>query len=148
MSAEKPGSGLDDWLREDWRELGFYYIDEEAPPRIRVSGARAGLQAFASLLRAYARNAANVQKSEHDHVGPYGLKLMTWSEAGIDGNELRGTLADIDRLGEMVESWLVAVAPGDEADLGRAWCPSAAYGLVVALQEDGFDPGIQDPQLR
>ncbi|MDJ0975487.1 MAG: hypothetical protein QNJ98_13570 [Planctomycetota bacterium] len=144
----KPSDGLDAWLREDWRELGFYYINEDAPPRIRVSGSRAGLEGLATLLREYARNPVNATMSEHDHLGPYGLKLMTWSEAGIDANEIRGTLADVERLGELVGSWLAAAAPGDEEDLGRAWCPSAAYGLVISLQEDGFDPGIQDPQLQ
>ena len=94
-----PSDALYEVLRQEWRELGFFYdVDDQA--RVwKLVGCRAGLLRFRDLLRSYAADPRNELKSEHWHYGPYGyLEVMTWPEARFDDHAIRGSLADIARL--------------------------------------------------
>jgi hypothetical protein len=77
--------------RREWRELGyFYFLDDEAK-EWRLTGSKEGLMGFAASLEAYAFDPTFTGKSEHEHFGPHMyLKVMTWPEAGIDGQSIHG----------------------------------------------------------
>ena len=97
---------LKERTRQQWRKLGFFYTKDEHPrPAWRLVGSLAGLAAFHAILTTYVAHPSNAPLSEHEHYGPYTyLKVMTWSEAGIDADSIHGTLADLTRLADRVRA--------------------------------------------
>jgi hypothetical protein len=87
----------------------------------------------------------NALESEHEHYGPYMyLKVMTWPEAGFDHNAIRGSLTDIARLAELVESKLASAQPGSAVRIHHEFAPDSPNALVLDVREDGFDPATAD----
>jgi hypothetical protein len=85
--------------RQEWRELGFFYDRDDTARCWRVVRSKKGLSRFADVLHGYAADAHNEALSEHAQIGPYMyLKVMTWSEAGVDRDSVHGTLDDLRRL--------------------------------------------------
>jgi hypothetical protein len=125
-------------IRDDWRNLGFFYNRDDQDKTWTLTGSRAGLLRFRDALLAYVANPRNALKSEHEHYGPYSyLEVMTWPEAGFDDHTIRGPLADLARLAGLIEDKIAAarpgsavrireefdheVAPGDKRNKGRIW---------------------------
>lgn len=134
--------------REEWQDLGFFYDVDDSIKSWRLMGSKSGLAGFASTLRAYCANPRNATLSEHDHYGPYMyLKVMTWRDAGIDRNSVHGTLDDLIRLAELMDTALMHALPGDTIHLGRQYVPDAEYDLLLMIEHDDFDPAIADPGL-
>jgi hypothetical protein len=73
---------------------------------------------------------------------------MTWPEAGIDGNSIHGTLADLERLAGVIEKHLAGSVPGDVVRIREQYALNAEYAIVLTVKPDGFDPATLDPQLR
>ena len=98
--------------RKEWRALGFFYdVDDDAKAWTFI-GSRAGLLNFRDLLCAYVADPRNALQSEHQHYRPYTyLKVMTWQEAELDKVAIRGPLADLARLAELVEAKLASAQP-------------------------------------
>ncbi|MEI8227883.1 MAG: hypothetical protein WCH77_06425 [Planctomycetota bacterium] len=143
-----PSEAVNAMTREEWRELGFFYDRDDTKKCWRLVGSKEGLARFSDLLRAYAANPRHDAKSEHDHFGPYMyLKVMTWPEAGIDANAIRGTLGDLLRLATLVDEWLATASPGDTENLAPRYAATCAYALEVIVKADGFDPVSEDPCL-
>jgi hypothetical protein len=137
-----------EYVRFDWRELGFYYGSDELLKERRLVGSREGLLRFAALLRRYVADPRNAVKSEHEHYGPYmSLEVMTWPEAGMDDHAIQGPLTELERLAGLVERKLDGLQPGNEVRIREEFAPSAAYALVLELRDDGFDPSSMDGTL-
>jgi hypothetical protein len=135
-------------IREGWQELGFFYHLDETAKEWIIVGSRAGLARFSALLREYAADPRNEMQSEHEHYGPYMyLEVMTWPDAGMDGHAIHGPLPDLERLARLVDERASALQPGEQARIREEYAPSAEYGLVVTLREDGFDPASLDGNL-
>jgi hypothetical protein len=143
-----PSDAVNTKTREEWRSLGFFYdVDEEAKVWTLV-GSRAGLLRFRDVLHAYVADPRSASESEHEHYGPYMyLKVMTWQEAGIDKNAIRGTLADITRLAGLVEAKLITAKPGSAVRIQDEFAADSPYALVLEVREDSFDPPTADPLL-
>jgi hypothetical protein len=134
--------------REEWRELDFHY-DRIDDARIWVlTGSRRGLLRFRDALVTYASRPGNDRQSEHDHYGPYiYLKVMTWPEAGFDGDSIRGSLEDLKRLARIIQAKVTATAMGESVRIQEEFAPDSPYALVLNVRDDDFDPASADAGL-
>lgn len=130
--------------RKEWRELGFYY--ELKDNKWVFIADKKGLLRFAELLRKYGNNPRRNKLSEHDHYGPYMyLKIMTWNTPNIDEETISGSLQDLLRLSQLVESHLSHCKPNDKFVIGADYAPNHKCELEFQIQKDGFDPAQPDP---
>ena len=132
---------------EEWRELGFYCHHDTAGREYRLIGPRAGLLRFADLLRAYVADPRNAEQSEHEHYGPWGLKVMTWHEAGLDDRAIFGPLLKLAGLADLVEGHLVNAQPGQQIRIREEFTPSAEFALVLDVRPDDYDPAISVTEI-
>jgi len=75
------------------------------------------------------------------------LKVMTWPEAGFDGNAICGPLKDLERLAAIIEAHLAKARPGSSVAIGEEFAKDSPFALVLDVREDGFDPATADPLL-
>ena len=143
-----PSDATNRATREEWRELGFFYDVDDSSKAWRLVGSRAGLLRFRDLLVEYVAKPRNTILGEHDHYGPYMyLKIMTWSDAGLDSNAIFGTVVDLARLASLTETKLKNVRPGVQVRIQEEFASRSEYGLVFDVREEGFDPASADPKL-
>ena len=135
----------DDHIKSAWRKLGFF-CELDAEKRVWVlTGSRAGLLYFPDLLMGYVADPKNATNGALEHYGPYGsLEVMTWIEPGMDGNAIRGSLVDLERLASLVETQLVTAQPGERLTIREDYASNSPYGLVLDVRADGFDPSAVD----
>jgi hypothetical protein len=135
----------DEQIKQQWRKLGFYCELDDEKKRWTLTGSRAGLLYFPDLLLGYVADPKNASDRENEHYGPYGtLQVMTWPDAGFDGNAIRGSLTALARLAELVEVKLATAEPGSPILIREEFAPSSPYGLVLDVRPDGFDPASAD----
>jgi hypothetical protein len=143
-----PSEATNRATRKEWRELGFFYDRDDQAKEWRLVGSRSGLLRFRDLLLKYAGEPRNAKQSEHEHYGPYMyLKVMTWPDAGVDQNAIRGQLADLKRLADIVDGRLKTASPGSMLRVQREYVEDTDYLLVFDVKEEGFDPASADPML-
>jgi len=148
IAAARKSARMDAVVRDEWRELGFFYESDEEAKEWRLRGSRDGLLHFASVLAAYARNPANAVLGEHEHFGPYMyLKIMTWNEPVLKGDAIGGSLDDIARLAELMRARLQDAVPGQRFSVGHDFDRSAEYSMSLQVEDGGFDPASADAQL-
>jgi hypothetical protein len=135
----------DDQIKTGWRKLGFF-CELDAEKRVWVlTGSRAGLLYFPDLLLGYVADPKNATNGALEHYGPYGsLEVMTWMEPGLDGNAIRGSLVDLERLASLVETQLATAQPGERLKIREDYAPNSLYGLILDVRADGFDPSAVD----
>jgi hypothetical protein len=143
-----PSEAVNEATRREWWDLGFFYELDKEGREWRLVGSRSGLLKFRDLLMRYVANPRNEAKSEHDHYGPYMyLKVMTWTEPGMDGNAIYGTLQDLRRLAGIIDAKLQDVRPGTELRIQEDFAEGCEYYLVLDIRDEGFDPASADPEL-
>jgi hypothetical protein len=135
----------DDHIKSAWRKLGFF-CELDAGKKVWVlTGSRAGLLYFPDLLLGYVADPKNAANGALEHYGPYGsLEVMTWMEPGLDGNAIRGSLVDLERLASLVETQLATAQPGEQLKIREDYAANSLYGLVLDVRADGFDPSSTD----
>lgn len=134
-------------IKRNWRELGFFCELDVEKQVWTLTGSRAGLLHFSDLLRGFVLDPGNATNGERKHYGPYGsLEIMTWPDAGFDGNAIRGSLPDLDRLANLVETKLAVAEPGSTIRLREEFAPDSRYALLLDVRADGFDPASADPE--
>jgi len=148
-SSEKPP--LHDLSNEDikrgWRELGFFCELDDQNRVWTLTGSRAGLLHFPDLLRGFIIDPANASAGAQQHYGPYGsLDIMTYDDAGLTGNSIRGSLTDLDRLASIVETHLAVAEPGTQIRIREEYAADSRYALVLDVRADGFDPSSTDSE--
>jgi hypothetical protein len=135
----------DEQIKQQWRKLGFYCELDDEKKRWTLTGSRAGLLYFPDLLLGYVADPQHASDRENEHYGPYGtLQVMTWPDAGFDGNAIRGSLTALARLAELVEVKLATAEPGSPILIREEFAPNSPYGLVLDVRPDGFDPASAD----
>jgi hypothetical protein len=103
--------------------------------------------AFAGLLAAYGAEPSNATLSAHEHFGPHMyLEVMTSDHPNITEHAIEGSVDDICRLAELVESALRSGHHG-RICIRDEYAPGAAYSLVLDVKAWPFDPASLDPQL-
>jgi hypothetical protein len=132
--------------RTEWRDLGFFYDRDDVSRRWKLVGSKAGLGRFSELLLKYVADPRNARVSEHEHYGPYQyLKVMTWTEAMLDGHAISGTLEDLSRLSSIIDARLASGTTGQSLRVGSEYAPNSEYDLEIQIAADGFDPAAADP---
>jgi hypothetical protein len=132
--------------RREWRELGFFYDNSESG--WRFVGSKAGLLAFASLLRKYSQNPKNAGLSEHDHLGPYMyLKLVTWTLPEITADGIAGKSDDFSRLAQLLESAVQTASLNSSFIISDQYQRNCQYPLRFEVKDDGCDPASFDAAL-
>jgi hypothetical protein len=76
------------------------------------------------------------------------LKVMTWHSAGIDQNNIHGTIADLDRLALLIDSRLDKAKEGDVVVIGDEFSRGPKWSLRFEIRGDPFDPPSEDPELN
>jgi hypothetical protein len=139
---------LNEMTRREWRELGFFYDLDKHRKEWQLVGSRSGLFRFPDFLLEYVAKPRHETLSEHDHYGPYSyLKVLTWSEPGIDGNAIYGTLADLRRLASIIQAKLQDAQPGSVLRIQNEFADGCEYCLVLDCRDEGFDPASADAEL-
>jgi hypothetical protein len=75
------------------------------------------------------------------------LKVMTWTEPGIDGNAIYGTLQDLRRLAGIIEANFRIPEPAPVLRIQEEFAAGCEYSLVLGIRDDDFDPASADPEL-
>ena len=138
---------IDQRIKDEWRELGFYYELEETNnyKEWRFYGDKKGLFNFVKLLEDYTNNSANDFLSEHDHFGPYSyLKIMTWDKPVITENYIAGTIADLKYFKNILADKLVKVQAGQNFIIDKEYGIDNSAVVKFFMMEDGFDPVSMD----
>jgi hypothetical protein len=139
---------LKEITKEEWRELGFYYEQDENERNWNLVGSRNGLLKLTEILDIYCSNPRKKQLSEHDHLGPYMyLKIVTMNECVIDENGIYGSIVDLERLSRIVREALNKAKPFDRIIIDRAYSEINKYKIVLEVREEGFDPASEDSVL-
>lgn len=134
--------------RQDWRELGFFYMSDELGQVWHLHGSRAGLRKFADRLDNYARASHVALNGGHEHLGPHCyLTLTTWLHADVDRTGIRGQACDFERMASLVRDACASIEPGQTSRVREQFATKAAYALILHAHADGFDPAGLDPQL-
>jgi hypothetical protein len=146
LSEQNPPAEMtDERIKQKWRELGFFCELDDQKKVWTLTGSRAGLLYFPDLLLGYVADPQNATDGERKNYGPYGsLEIMTWREAGLDGNAIRGSLTDLTSLAELVETKLATAEPGSPIMIREEFAPDSPYKLLLDVRADGFDPASAD----
>jgi hypothetical protein len=142
----EPRSELtEEQIKQKWRELGFFCELDDERKAWTLTGSRAGLLYFPDLLLGYVADPQNASDGAHKQYGPYGsLEVMTHPQAGFDGRAIRGTLADLTSLAELIEAKLATAEPGTPIRIRDEFAPESRYTLVLDVRADKFDAASAD----
>jgi hypothetical protein len=146
QTEEHPPAALtDEQIKHEWRKLGFYCELDDQKKVWTLTGSRAGLLYFPDLLLGYVNDPQNASDGAQKHYGPYGsLEIMTYPDAGFDGNAIRGSLDDLTRLAELVETKLASAQAGEPISIREEYAGDSRYTLRLDVRVDGFDPASAD----
>jgi len=132
-------------IKQQWRELGFFSEVDNEKRVWTLTGSRAGLLYFPDLLLGYVADPQNASDGATKRYGPYGsLEVMTWPDAGFNGNAIRGSLVALTHLAELIEVKLASAEPGSPIRIRAEFAPDSRYTLVLDVRADGFDPASAD----
>ena len=135
----------EDQIRQGWRKLGFFCEVDAAKRLWTLTGSRAGLLYFPDLLLGYVNDPQNATDGSKQHYDPYGsLQIMTYPDAGFDGHGIRGSLAALTHLAELVEQRLAIADAGEQIKIREDFAAESPFGLVLDVRADGFDPAAAD----
>ena len=135
--------------RKDWRTLGFYYDRDDSSKTWTIVGSHSAIYRFCELLRRYAMDPRHHGLSEHEHYGPYKyLEIMTWSEPRLDRHAIAGTLEDLRRLANLIQSKAGCVSDKERIRIEDEYAVSGDYALEIQLRPEPFDPALEDPECR
>jgi hypothetical protein len=149
--TREPGGGTphstmsEDQIKQGWRKLGFF-CEVDTEKRVwTLTGSRAGLLYFPDLLLGYVNDPQNANDGSKQHYGPYGsLEIMTYPEAGFDSHAIRGSLASLTHLAELVEQKLAIAEAGDQIKIREDFAEGSPFALVLDVRPDDFDPAAAD----
>jgi len=148
LITDMPSEAVNDATRKAWRDLGFFYDRDDETKEWKLVGSRSGLLRFRTLLLLYVTNPRSAENSEHDHYGPYMyLKVMTASQPGIDRGAIHGSVQDLRRLADLIETKLKNTGAGSVLRIQEEFAVNYEYSLLLDVRDEDFDPASADPEL-
>ena len=69
---------------------------------------------------------------------------MTYPDPGFDGHAIRGSLAALTHLAELVEQKLAVAEAGEQIKIRDEFAPQSPFALMLDVRADGFDPAAAD----
>ncbi len=135
----------EDHIKQGWRKLGFFCEVDTTKRTWTLTGSRAGLLYFPDLLLGYVNDPANASDGSKQNYDPYGsLEIMTYQDSGFDAHAIRGSLAALTHLAEMVEQKLAVAEAGEQIKIREDFAEGSLFTLVLDVRADGFDPAAAD----
>ena len=133
---------------EAWRALGFYHEPDQAHRVWRLVGSVSGLRTIVRMLASQADKASGETEPAALVVGPFNdLYIRIWERAGIDDESIHGSADDLRRLSKIIEQKLGGAAVGAEIAIGDEYAANLEYTLLIAVQDEEFDPASQVPAI-
>lgn len=135
----------EDQIKQGWRKLGFFCEVDTEKRAWTLTGSRSGLLYFPDVLLGYVNDPQNAPDGSKQNYDPYGsLEIMTYPEAGFDSHAIRGSLAALTHLAELVEQKLAVAEAGDQIKIRDEFASQSPFALVLDVRADGFDPAAAD----
>ena len=133
---------------EAWRALGFYHEPDQAHRVWRLVGSVSGLRTIVRMLASQADKASGDTEPAALVVGPFSdFYIRIWERAGIDDESIHGSADDLRRLSKIIEQKLGGAAVGAEIAIGDEYAANLEYTLLIAVQDEEFDPASQVPAI-
>ncbi len=133
---------------EAWRALGFYHEPDQAHRVWRLAGSVSGLRTIVRMLASQADKASGDTEPAALVVGPFSdFYIRIWERAGIDDESIHGSADDLRRLSKIIEQKLGGAAVGAEIAIGDEYAANLEYTLLIAVQDEEFDPASQVPAI-
>ena len=136
---------IDQKIKDEWRDLGFYYDNGKDNREWRFFGSKQGLQNFVILLKDYVKNPNYAGLSQETSFGPYSyLKIMTWNKPTITSDYFAGTIEDLTKLKNIIADKIL------NTDVGQSFTIDKDYGIdnqattIFYVMDDNFDPVSMD----
>ncbi len=141
-----------DWNKKcinEWRKLGFYYDwdDRISVNQLRFFGSKNGLHKLVEWLDSYTNDEDLYGISEHDHMGPYMLKIMTWDKPTITNEYIAGTTQDLKNLKNIIANKLNKYSIGQTFNVDKEYGTDNTITLKFFIMADDFDPASMDESL-
>ncbi len=145
MTASPVPPELLEITRLEWRELGFFYLRDDAGCVWRLRGGRGGLQRFGQLLSDHVDGPGGLAGREPQQLGPtLMLKIGAAASPVITAQGVWGPQSRLHQLGATVQAWVSGARPGEVMRLKASFAPDAAYELQLEMQDDAFDPALAE----
>ncbi|MDQ2753311.1 MAG: hypothetical protein M3R72_09855 [Bacteroidota bacterium] len=136
---------IDKNIKNEWRELGFYYDNGEEKDEWRFYGCKKGLQNFVRLLDEYIKKPNHAELSQEDAFGPYTyLKIMTWDKPTITSNYFAGTLENLANLKNLIADNISKTAIGQSFNIENDYGVNNSVTATFFIMPDDFDPVSMD----
>lgn len=136
---------LQEMTKEEWRELGFYYISDDDKGRWDLHGSVNGLSNLISLIESFL--AQDEVLGKHEHLLPHWYLTFEFTKAGdVSKRGLVGSKRDFQALNSFLRKQFEEAQKGDVIDLHRFY-QSPSYKMFLHIHGDSFDPSSMDPQL-
>ena len=136
---------LAEMTREEWRELGFYYIIDNDSKAWNLYGSIDGLSNFITEILKFTERYE--VKGEHEHLLPHWYLTLQYD----DGFDIcrRGLLASKTEFLIFIDILRLRL---EEAEVGEIiglhnHVKSTSYQMYLHIKGADFDPSILDPQL-
>ena len=140
-----PSEAVNQRTRREWRDLGFFYDQDNDVKEWRIVGSSAGLRKFAQLVLDYASDPTSVKIGEHVHLGPYAyLEIGTWHIPVITDHWIAGQVPHLHQLSKLVGERMDGASVGEQFKLREAFAPTSPYELILDVRDDAFDPATAD----
>ena len=76
-SMERLSGRVAEVTRQEWRDLGFYYLSDDNTCEWHLYGSREGLLRLSEMLERYAADPMHAPSPEHKHLGPHCYFTLT-----------------------------------------------------------------------
>lgn len=131
--------------REEWRELGFYYISSEEQKTWTLHGSRKGLLNLSRLVKEFA--SLDLPFGTHKHLMPHWyLTLTSDDNFTVNSRGISGTPRQLNEFAEIFSKRVQQSSLG-VSEYISAKILSSDYSIEFMVHGDSFDPSSKDPQL-
>ncbi|MBT1449790.1 hypothetical protein KJ365_02775 [Glaciecola sp. XM2] len=134
-----------DLTREEWKNLGFYYISDQANEKWELHGSRTGLSNLCNLLRKFASE--NREYGDHEHLMPHWyLTFTSLEDFSINKRDIGGKPEQLMRFANFFEKEVSDCRQGATVTVPKD-AFNTDYEITFTVHRDNFDPSSKDPQL-
>jgi hypothetical protein len=144
--SKAPKIDIDEMLRKEWCDLGFYYETDHEKNEWLFAGSKKGLLNFIKCIDEHLKFQKSL--SDDSHFGPYSyLKLMTYDKPYIDLKLIAGRKEDFENLKKIYRTKVEVTGVGKEFIVNEDYSQDNSAILRVKIMKTDFDPVSIDSQL-
>lgn len=140
---------IDEMIKTEWRELGFYYDRDDGLQEWLLYGSRNGLMKFVQILNEYANESNNDCIGNDAHYGPYSyLKICTWENPSFSKDNIGGPILSLKKLAALISEKLLCSGIGDKIIFDKEFSNTNTYKFILVIMPNDFDPISKDPNYK